>query len=66
MTAAQVREKLARISARPPKEWPQRIEQEFPGDPEMRVQALLWLHADNDGPDEERAPPSLGDEANDR
>lgn len=66
MTDAQVREKLARISARPPAEWTERLEQEFPSDPAMRMQALLWLHAEKEGPEVEGAPPSLGDTADER
>jgi len=66
MSDAQVREKLARISARPPAEWTKRLEQEFPGDPAMRVQALLWLHAEKEGPEVEGAPPSLGESADER
>lgn len=66
MTDAAVREKLARISGRPEGEWARRVEQEFPGDPAMRMQALLWLHADKEGPEIEGAPPSLGDAADER
>jgi len=63
---AQIREKLARIYARPPAEWPRQLDQEFPGDPVMRSQALLWLHAERNGPEVEGAPPSLGDVADER
>jgi serine/threonine protein kinase len=66
MTDMQIREKLARISARPPDEWTRRLEQEFPDDPTIRRQALLWLHADAEGPDLEGAPPSLGESADER
>jgi serine/threonine protein kinase len=66
MTDAQVRDKLARISLRPPSEWTTRIEREFPGDTAMRIQALLWLHAEKEGPDLEGAPPSLGEDADER
>lgn len=66
MSATLVREKLARISARPVAEWSKRVEQEFPGDPGMRVQALLWLHSEAEGPESEGAPPSLGDAADER
>ncbi|MBA3394450.1 MAG: protein kinase [Deltaproteobacteria bacterium] len=57
---------LARISARPPTEWNKRLEQEFPTDPAMRMQALLWLHSQKEGPEAEGAPPSLGDAADER
>jgi serine/threonine protein kinase len=63
---AAVRDKLARISGRPEGEWDRRVELEFPGDPALRVQALLWLHADKEGPEIEGAPPSLGDTADER
>lgn len=66
MTDAHIREKLARISTRPPHEWARRIDQEFPGDPTMRMQALLWLHSEREGPELEGAPPSLGDMADER
>jgi serine/threonine protein kinase len=66
VTEAQVREKLARISTRPPSEWARRLDQEFAGDPALRMQALLWLHADREGPELEGAAPSLGDAADER
>jgi serine/threonine protein kinase len=66
VTDAQIREKLARISTRPPGEWPRHLQQEFPTDPVMRSQALLWLHADMNGPEVEGAPPSLGEVADQR
>jgi serine/threonine protein kinase len=66
VTEGQIREKLSRISARPAAEWPKRLEREFPGDPAMRMQALLWLHAEKQGPDVEGAPPSLGETADER
>ena len=62
---AQVRDKLARISARPAAEWAKRVEQEFPSDPAMRMQALLWLHSEKEGPDL-GGPPSLGEAADER
>jgi serine/threonine protein kinase len=62
----QVREKLARISARPAAEWSRRLEQEFPSDPAIRMQALLWLHAEKQGPELEGSPPSLGEAADER
>jgi serine/threonine protein kinase len=64
--SGQVRDKLARIASRPAAEWTKRIEQEFPGDPAMRMQALLWLHSDKDGPENETDPPSLGESADER
>ncbi len=66
MTDAQVRDKLARISTRPPAEWSRRVDQEFPGDPALRMQALLWLHSEKEGPDLEGSPPSLGEAADER
>jgi serine/threonine protein kinase len=66
LSDAQVREKLARISARPPAEWSKRVEQEFPSDPGMRMQALLWLHSEKEGPEIEGAAPSLGETADER
>lgn len=66
MSDTQIRDKLARISARPPGEWARRVEQEFPGDPAMRTQALLWLHSEKEGPEAEGAPPSLGEVADER
>jgi serine/threonine protein kinase len=61
-----IREKLARISASPQSEWARRVKQEFPEDPAIRMQALLWLHADREGPVLEGAPPSLGEAADAR
>jgi serine/threonine protein kinase len=55
-----VRETLARIAARPQHEWAKRLEHEFPTDALLRVQALLWLHAEQHGPEQEDAPPTLG------
>ena len=49
MTDPALRETLARISARPSAEWTRRLEQAFPRDPALRMQALLWLHAEKDG-----------------
>ncbi|HTL35350.1 MAG TPA: protein kinase [Kofleriaceae bacterium] len=66
MTDSPIRDKLARISNRPVAEWSRRLELEFPDDPAMRMQALLWLHADKEGPELEGAPPSLGDAADER
>lgn len=65
MSDVQVRDKLARISARPAAEWEKRVEQEFPSDPAMRMQALLWLHSEKEGP-ELGGPPSLGEAADER
>ncbi len=64
--AADIRDTLARIAARPASEWERRVADEFPGDPGMRMQALLWLHADREGVDLEGAPPSLGEAADER
>jgi serine/threonine protein kinase len=61
-----VRETLSRISMRPKREWEKRLAQAFPTDAAMRVQALLWLHAEQEAPDREDSPPSLGDDADER
>jgi len=61
-----VREALARIAQRPQREWARRLEAEFPADPAIRMQALLWLHAEQHGPEREDEPPSLGEDADDR
>ena len=66
MNDPQVREKLARIANRPPGEWSKRLEHEFPDDPVLRMQALLWLHAEKEGPELEGSPPSLGEAADER
>jgi serine/threonine protein kinase len=66
VNSAQIRDKLARISGRPSTEWSRRVEQEFPDDPAMRMQALLWLHADKEGPELAGSPPSLGEIADER
>ncbi|MGE3457343.1 MAG: protein kinase, partial [Kofleriaceae bacterium] len=66
MKDAGVREALARIAARPSHEWGARLEHEFPSDPAMRTQALLWLHADRARPLLEGATPSLGEAADER
>lgn len=63
---ARVRETLAKIAARPAREWERRLAQEFPNDPAMRAQALLWLHAEQHGPEREDDPPSLGEAADAR
>lgn len=61
-----VRETLTRISMRPKREWETRLAQAFPTDAAMRMQALLWLHAEQEAPDREDSPPSLGDDADER
>ena len=66
MIDARVRETLARIALRPAGEWDARLRREFPSDPTMRAQALLWLHAERAAPEPEDAPPTLGDEADER
>lgn len=66
MSDAHVRDKLAQIAICPPGEWARRVEQEFPDDPGLRLQALLWLHAEKEGPELEGAPPSLGAAADER
>jgi serine/threonine protein kinase len=66
VTDAQIREKLARISSCPPSEWGRHLDHEFPDDPVMKSQALLWLRADQEGPEVEGSPPSLGEAADER
>ena len=66
MMNTRVRETLARIATRPQAEWAKRLELEFPSDPAIRMQALLWLHAEKEGPELEGSPPSLGDAADER
>lgn len=66
MMDTRVRETLTRISMRPKREWETRLAQAFPSDAAMRVQALLWLHAEQEAPDREDSPPSLGDAADER
>jgi len=66
MTEAQVRQALARISARPSSEWTSSLEQAFPGDPVMRQQALIWLHADQHAIESDDDPPVLGGAAQQR
>src|SRR5205085_2126582 len=66
MTDPQVREQLARISARPAAEWEQRVRADFPGDATLRAQALLWLHAERHAATFEGSPPSLGEAADER
>jgi serine/threonine protein kinase len=51
---------------RPKREWETRLAQAFPTDSAMRMQALLWLHAEQEAPDREDSPPSLGDAADER
>jgi serine/threonine protein kinase len=66
MSDEQIREKLARIATRPEVEWAKKVREEFPTDPAMRMQALLWLHAEKEGPEAEGAPPTLGESADER
>lgn len=66
MMHGRVRDALARIATRPQREWARRLEQEFPTDASMRMQALLWLHAEKDGPPAEGTAPSLGESADER
>lgn len=66
MMDARVRETLTRISSRPKREWETRLAQAFPADAAMRAQALLWLHAEQEAPDREDSPPSLGEDADER
>jgi serine/threonine protein kinase len=63
---ARVREKLAKIAARPQTEWVAKLKKEFPDDPSMRDQALLWLYADHDASEADTDPPSLGEPAQQR
>lgn len=66
MTGARVRDTLSWLSARPPAEWPAQLEREFPGDAALRAQALLWLHAEREGPALGGVAPSLGSAADER
>lgn len=66
MSDGHLRDRLAQISVYPPSEWARRIEQEFPEDPGLRMQALLWMHAEKHGPELEGVAPSLGDAADER
>jgi serine/threonine protein kinase len=61
-----VRDTLARIATRPATEWAQRLEEEFPDDRELRLQAMLWLLADRESPEIEGEVPSLGKAADER
>ncbi len=61
-----VRDVLARLATRPAKEWANRLAAEFPSDPSIRAQALLWLHSEKNGPELDGSPPSLGDTADER
>ncbi len=65
MTEGRVRKKLARIASHPMQAWSQRVAEEFPDDAALRMQALLWLHAEQQG-DDETGPPSLGRAADER
>ncbi len=66
MIGAPLRSQLARIAQLPESEWERCLAQEFPGDASLRMQALLWLHAEKAGPELEGSPPSLGDAADER
>jgi serine/threonine protein kinase len=66
MTGGHVRDKLTRIAAQPASEWATRLGDEFPDDPALRMQGLLWLHAEKASPDLGGSPPSLGDDADER
>lgn len=65
-SGGRVRDVLARLSTRPAKEWAHKLAAEFPSDPAMRAQALLWLHAEKEGPELDGVPPSLGEAADER
>jgi serine/threonine protein kinase len=66
MSPVNVRVTLEQIFARPASEWPARLQSEFPDDPALRAQALLWLHAELDAPLREGKTPSLGRAADER
>jgi serine/threonine protein kinase len=51
---------------RPSVEWARKLEQAFPRDPALRMQALLWLHSEKEGPSSEDDPPTLGEVADER
>jgi len=66
MIGAPLRIQLARIAQLPASEWERSLAQEFPDDASLRMQALLWLHAEKAGPELEGSPPSLGEAADER
>ena len=66
MSDAHLRDKLAQIAVTPPSEWQRRVEQEFPDDPVLCMQALLWMHSDKQGAELDGAPPTLGNAADER
>ena len=66
MTDAALRSRLARIASRPPQEWERQVAREFPEDAALRLQALMWLHADRELEHDDGRPPSLGDEGDAR
>lgn len=57
---------LAEIAEQPVARWPALLASRFPEEPTMVRQALLWLHAGLDKPEDEAAPPSLGKTGDER
>ena len=57
---------LGEIAERPMDQWPALLANRFPEQPAMARQALLWLHAGLDKPEDEAAPPSLGKAGDER
>jgi hypothetical protein len=57
---------LAEIGEQPIDQWPLLLASRFPGQPAMVQQALLWLRAGLEKPEDEAAPPSLGKPGDER
>ncbi len=57
---------LAEIAEQPVELWPALLASQFPDDPALARQSLLWLHAGLDKPEDEAAPPSLGKTGDER
>ncbi len=64
MSDTRVRDILTEIAARPAVQWQSLLAKQFPADPAMVQQALLWLHADHESLDDERD--SLGEAGDER
>jgi serine/threonine protein kinase len=60
-----VREALREIATQPSLRWADLLAKQFPHDPVLVQQALLWLHAGDEITDDD-APPSLGDAGEER
>jgi len=57
---------LAEVAEQPTDQWPELLASRFPGQSAMVQQALLWLRAGLDQPEDEAAPPSLGKASDER